>query len=348
MKIENLFSRNVVTIESNERLKDALKLMISNKFHQLPVVDEEYKGMVNLKDIALSNMNAETTKVSRFIVKAPILYPGMSVEEAAEKILNSGLRALPVFEGRNLVGILSESDLVKVAENINIDDIVSRPVITIGKDESVGKARKILREENISRLPVVDEEGKVVGIVSDIDMAKILVKEEHPMTPEKLPSMDLPVSTIMSEVRCMELGAPFEKVKEHMKEYDECIFVKDGVPEGIITARDIIEKMIPPKKIVEVNYIKFDDVDDIEMEKIHETVERFVTKMSKMFEIQSLFFHLKCYEVDGERKKFSLRGRVYTNKGLFTAKSNNWTALSAMQELIDHLERIMKKKHEKG
>ena len=346
MKVDELCTKSVVSISKNDKLKDAINLMISNRFHQLPVVDGEFEGIVNLKDIALSNMDAEKTKVSKFVVRVPTLVPGEGILEAAEKILNSGMRALPVLKGGKLYGILSESDIIKTAEGINVNDIISRPVITISKDDTIGKARKILKNENISRLPVVDD-GKVVGIVSDMDMAKTLIKSEREMSPEKVPTMDLPVETIMSKANVVEFGESFEKVKKHMESQDECIFVKNGEPIGIITARDILEKMIPPKKFVKVNFINFEEVDDFDMEKINDALERFVSKMSKIFDIDTIFLHMKTYEVDGNRKKYSLRARVYTSDGLFIAKTSEWSALSAVQDITEKLERIMKKKHDK-
>ncbi len=346
MKVDELCSKDVVSIKSDNTLNDAISIMLSKRFHQLPVVDEELEGLVNLKDIALSNMDAEKTKVSKFIEKVPTLAPGDDIIDAAKKILNSGMRALPVVKGGKLYGILSESDIIKEAKGININDIITRPVITIDKNETIGKARRILKDENISRLPVT-ENGKVVGMVSDMDLAKTLVKNEHGMSPEKIPTMELPVETIMSKANVLEFGASFEKIKENMREFDECVFVEDGVPVGIVTARDILEKMIPPKKVVKVNFINFDQVDDFEMEKINDSLERFVSKMSKIFDIDSIFLHMKIYEVDGKRKKYSLRSRVYTNGGLFVAKSSNWSALSSVQDIVEKLERMMKKKHDK-
>ncbi len=346
MKVNDLCTKNVVSISNGDKLKDALKIMISKKFHQLPVVDDGFRGIVNLKDVALSNMDAEKTKVSKFVVRVPTLAPGEDVLDAAEKILNSGMRALPVLKAGKLYGILSESDIIKIAENINIDEIVSRPVITIDKNETIGKARKILRNENISRLPVL-ENNKIVGIVSDIDIAKTLIKDEHEMSPEKIPTLDLPVETIMSRANVIEFGESFDKVKEHMKINDECIFIKDRVPIGIITARDILEKLIPPKKFVKVNFINFDNVDDFDMEKINNVLERFVSKMSKIFDIDTIFLHMKMYEVEGNRRKYSLRARVYANSELFTAKTSEWSSLASVQDITDKLERIMKKKHDK-
>jgi len=347
MNIKNLFNKNVITVNSDTKLKDALKTMIRNNYHQLPVVNDKYDGMINLKNIALSDINVETTKVSKFVIKVPTISPDEDVKEAAEKLLNSGFRALPVMSDGNLIGILSESDLIKAINKINIEEIINRSVLTVTKDCTIGKAKKILRDENISRLPVVDENGKVVGIVSDIDMAKILLKpEDHRLTTEKIPRLELAVTTIMSNEECIEFGTSFEKIKEHMKNFDECIFVKDNKPEGIITARDIIEKLVPVKKITNINFIKFDSVDDFEMEKINEILERFTQKISKMYDIQSIFLHLKTYEIKGNRKKYSLRARVYTNKGLFIAKSSEWSILASIQDIIEKLERIMKKKHE--
>ncbi len=348
MNIENLYSKNVVSIKSDKKLKDAISVMIENKYHQLPVIDEEYKGMINIKDIAISGVNAETTKVSKFIVKVPGVSPDEDVIEVSKKLLNNGFRALPVMKDDKVIGIISESDLIKAVKNVYVSEMISRPVITVDRNCTIGKAKNILRDENISRLPIVDDKNKIIGIVSDMDMAKILIKpKDRSLSGEKLSQLNLPVTTIMSKEEYIEFGAPLEKIKEHMKKYDECIFAEDDKPVGIITSRDMIEKLIPRKEQVRVNLMKFNDVDEFELERIKEIIDRFTEKMSKIYKIDSIFFHLKTYEIEGNRKKYSLRGRVYANTELFVAKTSKWSALSAVQDLIEKLERIMKKKHEK-
>lgn len=79
-----------------------------------------------------------------------------------------------------------------------IKDWMSTPVITIGPDESMMKASKLLKDKNIRRLPVVDEKGKLIGILSDRD-----IKEA---SPSKATTLDVhELYYLLSEIKVKDI-----------------------------------------------------------------------------------------------------------------------------------------------
>jgi CBS domain-containing protein len=101
-----------------------------------------------------------------------------SVMDAAEIMRDADIGDVVVLEDRRLYGILTDRDIVVrvLAEGsdpatVSVGQVCSRELTTIPPTASVGDAVRLIREKAIRRLPVVEEGGEVVGIVSMGDIA---------------------------------------------------------------------------------------------------------------------------------------------------------------------------------
>ena len=101
-----------------------------------------------------------------------------SVMDAAELMRESDIGDVVVLEDDHLCGIVTDRDIViRVlaegcdAASVTLGEICSRELTTISPTASVGDAVRLIREKAIRRLPVVEEDGEVVGIVSLGDIA---------------------------------------------------------------------------------------------------------------------------------------------------------------------------------
>ena len=68
-----------------------------------------------------------------------------------------------IFTERDALRLLSSTKSIK---NLKIKDVMQEPKYTILENSSVYEAARILEENNIRRLPVLNEQGKVVGLVT--------------------------------------------------------------------------------------------------------------------------------------------------------------------------------------
>lgn len=101
--------------------------------------------------------------------------------EAAEKMRDSDVGAVVVTEGRDddhLVGILTDRDIAvrvvasgKDARATKVGEICSRAPSTVSPDDEIDRAIELMRSEAVRRAPVVDAEGRLLGIVSLGDLA---------------------------------------------------------------------------------------------------------------------------------------------------------------------------------
>lgn len=128
--------------------------------------------------------------------------PEASLKEAARQMIDAGISGLTVVDGAGtLVGIISEADFVKteagrrarkragllswmsrekpfpnsestVGENMTTD------LVTIGPDADHAEAARLMRKARVKRLPVVDELGNLVGLVSRTDILRVFVRPD--------------------------------------------------------------------------------------------------------------------------------------------------------------------------
>src|SRR3989338_8290276 len=107
MQVKEIMSRKIVSCQENEFVSQALSKMQEEKIHQLIVLNKkEVKGMVSLFDIVKREFDTSATKVSAVMNSTPTIKSVATIEEAANLIINSNSRVLPVVD-RELVGILS-------------------------------------------------------------------------------------------------------------------------------------------------------------------------------------------------------------------------------------------------
>ncbi|MCD1294557.1 hypothetical protein CUJ83_06020 [Methanocella sp. CWC-04] len=105
---------------------------------------------------------------------------GFSVDEAAKKIIQDRFNHLPVVDdGGKLVGIVTAWDVSKavaLSKRDSLEPIMTKNVITIGPDDPVDLAVRLLERYNISALPVIDGDKKVIGIVTGEGLSKLLAR----------------------------------------------------------------------------------------------------------------------------------------------------------------------------
>lgn len=121
-------------------------------------------------------------------------------KDIVTRMRRRGVSALPVTdEGGRVVGIVSEADLLlkeerpasgpggplmdpggpaAKAEGRTAAALMSRPVVTTRPEATLSEAARVLHSKGLKRLPVVDEDGRLVGIVSRVDLLQPFVRSD--------------------------------------------------------------------------------------------------------------------------------------------------------------------------
>lgn len=119
--------------------------------------------------------------------------------EVTNLLSENRISGLPVVDGENrVVGVITEADVLSMAgmqkghafkdvirhilgeplpgprESKRLRDVMSSPAITTGPDADIREVALILDEKRIKRLPVVDDEGKLIGVISRADIVRAI------------------------------------------------------------------------------------------------------------------------------------------------------------------------------
>ena len=104
---------------------------------------------------------------------------GKSVAYAAKMMRDEDVGLAPIVEGDKLIGMLTDRDIAIriVAEGRNPDqvtvrEVASKQVVTIDPQQDLDEALRIMAKHQVRRLPVVEEDGKLVGVVAQADVAR--------------------------------------------------------------------------------------------------------------------------------------------------------------------------------
>lgn len=104
--------------------------------------------------------------------------PDDDLQTAAQLMADSGAGVLPVCDGERLVGMITDRDIAvrgtaegKAPQQCNVRDVMTEDVKFIFEDEEVSDAAKKMGEWQVRRLPVLDRNKQMVGIVSLGDVA---------------------------------------------------------------------------------------------------------------------------------------------------------------------------------
>ncbi|MGE0085338.1 MAG: CBS domain-containing protein [Desulfococcaceae bacterium] len=118
MKVRALMIADPITIRENASVEEAIHLMKSSRIRHLPVVsmDNSLIGFLTLADMKEGLLPSMVSDVSfkDLIIRDPVTVgPDDDIEKAARRIYRHKISGLPVVEGNRLVGILTETDILR-------------------------------------------------------------------------------------------------------------------------------------------------------------------------------------------------------------------------------------------
>lgn len=103
--------------------------------------------------------------------------PKLEVSAARERLRLAEIHHLVVVDGKKVIGVVSEKDLVRAGDQKPVTEAMSRGVVTIEPSATLRKAAGVMRGRAVGCLPVLDK-GRLVGIVTTSDLLTALSKGE--------------------------------------------------------------------------------------------------------------------------------------------------------------------------
>lgn len=269
MKIKNLMTEDLITIDKDQNLTDAIKLMRKHKISRLPVLNtnqdnqKELVGIVSERDIAekIGSSKFEKKPISRVHISSVMVKDVITVDEdmdlvdVAQLMLSNGIGSVPVMDlDDKLVGIVSKADFLTLAtgkafDKIPIKEVMSTDITSIDSSERVVHARRLMLDSKVGRLPVIDDD-KLVGIITSKDLIRVFIdiKKNVPDNHQKTKLKEVLVGDIMSaNPLSANENESISKVDDLMMEtgFNGLPIIDDSdLVVGIITQTDILRLIV--------------------------------------------------------------------------------------------------------
>lgn len=114
-----------------------------------------------------------------------------SMQDATRLLKKHNIRGLPVIENGKLVGVVTDRDLKRASASdattleihellyliskIKVKEIMTKNPITLSVDSTIDEAAEVLLDNKLTGAPVIDDSGKVVGIITQTDIFRVMV-----------------------------------------------------------------------------------------------------------------------------------------------------------------------------
>jgi CBS domain-containing protein/ribosome-associated translation inhibitor RaiA len=354
MDIADIATRDYVAVDADERLsKVRSRFERENPKGFIVTEDSQYQGVINERQLVQSHVQ-DSAKVRSLVQPAPKVGRQDDLREVARVLVEGGTRTVPVFESGELWGVVTADDILEAVlpnlDALDISDIYTEQVVSVTEETHIGRAINLLREHDISRLPVLDETDRVTGMVTTHDIASFAVRDMERQqrgdrSGDRDRVLDIPVYDIMnSPVETTTTDASVERAVERMlgNDYSGLVVTPedDRTVDGIVTKTDVLRALTYTEdEHMDVQVTNVHLLDSLAREQIRERIEGVVEKYQKM---QVHHAHVRLAE-----HKERIRGtplircgiRLRTNRGQVAATGEGYGARNAFDVALDKLER---------
>jgi CBS domain-containing protein len=196
--VDRVISRPLLTIAAERSMMDASHAMETNHVRHLCVVEGgEIVGLISVRDLVRSFVDAESGPVRELdrvyrplgVLMATTIATIRSEEfvvVAAQRMREKRLGSLLAMEAGELVGIVTESDVVRKvlapnqdAGKTRVSAVMSSPLLSIDVNRTIRDASAVMAERGVRHLAVSDN-GKIVGVLSIRDLVKMVSVRDRP------------------------------------------------------------------------------------------------------------------------------------------------------------------------
>jgi len=268
MRVKNIMSDDVVSIDKDQNVCDALRAMKKHKKSRLAVINtnhdniKEMVGVITEKDIAMKlgsskygNMPPShfhiSTVMTKDIIEADM---EMKLGYVANLMVENNIGGMPVMEDGAMAGMITKSDLIdtcrgKPYENQSVQDLMSTELITVSPSDRLVHARRIMLDAKVGRLLVM-EEDVIAGLITSKDISRAMISFRK-VVPDKHKSArirNLLVEDVMTQgVRTISMDVSIAEAAHIMLDEGLSGFPvvdEDKKTVGIITKTDLLDLIV--------------------------------------------------------------------------------------------------------
>lgn len=249
----------VITVTPQTRLYQAMACIVDLNISGLPVVDahSRLQGIITEKDLLAMLYEKQTTSglVESYMQKQVVSFPAETIlEEICCCLMQNPFRRVPITHGGKVVSVISRTDLVRVNVHkflpeqednppvskfpFSARQLMTKGLITVRPESSLGEALSLMADYSISGLPVVEEDMRLIGIITEKDLMPYFYSQAIPPTHVgEIMTTDLtafaPEASVFDICECL-LHSNFRRVP----------IVQDGILVGLVSRADVIRYIL--------------------------------------------------------------------------------------------------------
>ena len=272
MHVKDIMAKDVVVVDKDQNIHDALKLMKKHKISRLPVINtnqnhqKELVGIITEKDIALrlgsskyGNLAPSHFHVSTVMTPQPVTADGNQIlAKAAETMLENGIGGLTVMDSGEIMGMITKTDFLETCQgrpfnNITVKERMTTDLTTIEPQDRLVHARRIIIDEGIGRIPVT-ENGQLQGMITAKDIALAMMSFRKVVPDKYKPARirNLLVEDVMIQnVKTISEESTVSEAALIMldRNFSGLPVVDDQGMTGIITKTDFLKLIVELEKV---------------------------------------------------------------------------------------------------
>jgi len=186
MKTSKLMQTDgIIKAAPDEILSSVLSRLLSS--HSAAFIfdkDQKYLGVINPYYSVIKSSNPSNIKIEHCLFHAPHVKMQHTSGKIAEMMIQSKIHYLPVFDDQEkFIGMVSARNMLRTYEShnvftIRINEMIrakKRPLIVVKEEDTIGQALHIFKETKLSKLVVVNNEGRLKGVLSYYDLISFLI-----------------------------------------------------------------------------------------------------------------------------------------------------------------------------
>ncbi len=362
-KLEDVMRTEYESAGPEDSVSDVVAKMKAADLHEIPVVEDSNKlmGVVSYGSLVRKKNIPTSTKAKTVLESPPRLTAEMPITQVAELMVSTSYRQIPVVRGKKILGVISRKEIIQIVadmkdlKGIRAADIMTGEVQTISPKDSIKQAVDIMRKLEVRTLPVVDEGGKLTGIIGIKDIANYNWRLQRRETVGEFTGNRNPVEV---EVESLAVDNPVTIRRETSigeavrimldRNISTLPVVEEDRLAGILTTYDIVELVASfrPRDIVYVQITGLEDEDRHSLDVMDKEIQSEIARIAKISRPLLFTLHVTKYHHTGNSAKYSLSGRLITEEKIFVAKASEWNLMKATVEIMQRLQRLVREAKE--
>ena len=361
IKVRDFLETDFEKIDADSTLSSLIGRLRKKDIQEAVVMDGKRPLGVISYDMLIRRRNLSmNAKVEHLLASPPVLSPNNNFIEASEVLMASGLRISPVEENGSLIGIVSRRSLMKMVPNVDeiaeikAEEVMSRNPMLVHEYDDIMKVKSIMSAHDIKSIPVVNDEGDLIGVVGIKDIAVLLMREKDRSTTGDASGnrekVQVPVKNIM-HVHPIFVGSAesLGSISKLMIKHNigGIVITKGKKPAGIVHQIDIMETAanLAPREGVYVQISGADEVGDV-YDDMYEIIEKSMKKVAEIISPRILNVHV-AHHHDHEGINYTVRLRMTTEKKTYYASKDDWNIFRALSAALEDLEKQVIKDKER-